>query len=316
MQEVLVYSRFPASMLREIAQRYHLVDLNGRPPAEVMAPEQLAGIRAVVAAGGRQFSAEMIASMPALRAIICYGAGYDGIDLVAARARGIKIANSPGANASTVADLALALLLATMRRLVVADHFVRSGRWADGQPTPLSAPAPGMEGRRIGIYGMGEIGKKIALRAAAFESEIGYFSRRSDATLPYAYFGNLAALADWADVLIVAVRSSSETRHTIDADLLRRLGPQGFIVNIARGSIIDQAALTAAIESDAIAGAGLDVFEIEPQKADALTAHPNVVLAPHIGGHTQEAHRAMQACVLANLDAFFAGQAMPYPVQF
>ena len=314
-ESVIVYSRFPTSLLTRLASRYALIELGGQRPAVALSACQRQPIRAVIAAGGQVFDVEMMDSLPSLNAIICYGAGYDGIDLAAAKARGIKIANSPGANASTVADLALALLLAAMRRIVVADHHVRSGNWAKGVPSPLAAPAPGMKGTKIGIYGMGEIGRKIALRAAAFESEIGYFSRSRQPDLAYAYHASLASLAEWADVLIVAVRASVETHHTVDAGILERLGPGGFVVNIARGSVIDQAALTQALLEGGIAGAGLDVFEREPQPADSLTAHPAVVLTPHIGGHTLEAHHAMQDCVLANLDALFAGAVLPYEVR-
>ena len=289
-----------------LADIFDLVELDGKPPAEVLPASELAGIRAVVAG--------MMDSLPSLQAIICYGVGYDGIDLAAAKARGIRIANSPGSNAAAVADLAMGLLLAATRRLVVADHHVRSGNWTAGMPTPLGAAAPGMTGARIGIYGMGEIGRKIAARAAAFEAEIGYFSRSRNDLLPYSYRESLMSLAEWADVLIVAVRADHLTRHTVDAAILRALGPSGYVVNIARGSVIDQVALKTAIVEGAIAGAGLDVFETEPPAVDELVTHPNVVLAPHIGGHTAGAHDNMQACVLANLNAFFAGSEMPYPV--
>ena len=312
---VLVYSRFSNAVLGPAADLYDLINLEGRRPAEVLPPETLQPVRVVIAAGGRVFDRAMMESLPSLEAIVCYGAGYDGIDLDAARERGIRIANSPGANASTVADMAMALLLASMRRLVVADGYVRSGDWASGVRTPLGEAGAGMEGRRIGVFGMGEIGRRIAMRAAAFEADIGYFSRRPvDGS--YRHFESLAALADWADVLMIAVRASHETRHAVDADILSRLGTTGFVVNIARGSVIDQAALTAAVVEGRIAGAGLDVFETEPQPLNALTAHPNVVLAPHIGGHTSQAHLAMRDRTLANLAAFFADEDMLSPVRF
>ncbi|WP_245333454.1 NAD(P)-dependent oxidoreductase, partial [Bradyrhizobium guangdongense] len=172
----------------------------------------------------------------------------------------------------------------------------------------------GMPGRRIGVYGMGEIGRKIAMRCAAFESEIGYFSR-SKYDLPYQYFPSLEALADWCSVLMIAVRAGAETQHVVNADILRRLGADGYVVNISRGSVIDEKALVAALTDRTIAGAGLDVFEKEPHTPDALTALPNVVFAPHIGGHTLDSHVAMQNCVLANLTAFFAGKPLPYAVK-
>jgi lactate dehydrogenase-like 2-hydroxyacid dehydrogenase len=252
--------------------------------------------------------------LPKLGAIVCYGTGYDGVDLAAAASRGIAVANSPGANAASVADIAVTLMLAAVRRLPVADQYVRSGDWAAAKPSPMMRPQAGMRGRKIGVYGMGEIGRKIAARVAAFETEIGYFSR-SRHDVPYQYFPTLEALADWCSVLMIAVRAGSDTNHKVNADILRRLGSDGFVVNISRGSVIDEAALVAALSDHTIAGAGLDVFAREPHAPDALTALPNVVLSPHIGGHTLESHVAMQDCVIANLGAFFAGKPLPYEVR-
>ena len=160
---------------------------------------------------------------------------------------------------------------------------------------------------------MGEIGRKIASRAAAFETDVAYHSR-SKHDVPYRYVETLGALADWCDVLIVAVRAGPDTQHIIDAGMLKRLGQDGTIVNISRGSTIDQKALLTALENKTIAAAGLDVFEVEPHKPDALSALPNVVLTPHIGGHTTESHIGMQDCVIANLTAFFEGRPLVYPV--
>jgi len=161
---------------------------------------------------------------------------------------------------------------------------------------------------------MGEIGRKIAARVAAFETEVGYFSRRQHEG-PYRYFPTLEALTEWCSVLMIAVRASADTHHAVNAAILKKLGRDGYVVNIARGSVIDQAALVAALTDNTIAGAGLDVFEKEPQAPGALTALPNVVLTPHVGGHTIEAHIAMQDCVIANLGAFFAGKPLVYPVK-
>lgn len=156
--------------------------------------------------------------------------------------------------------------------------------------------------------------REIAARVAGFETEVAYHSR-SRHDVPYRYVGDLGELVDWCDVLLVAVRAGPDTEKIIDAGMLKRLGPSGVVVNISRGSVIDQAALIAALADGTIAGAGLDVFALEPYAPDALAEFPNVVLTPHIGGHTQEAHRAMQDCVIANLAAFFAGKPLPYPVQ-
>jgi hydroxypyruvate reductase len=313
-EKVLVYSRFPKAQLARFAERFDLLVAAGKPPNEVFAADQLADVRAMITAGGTALRGEVMDMLPKLGAIICYGTGYDGVDLDAAAKRNIAVGHSPGANAASVADIALTLMLAATRRLVVADGYVRDGSWAAAKPSPLMRPQAGMLGRRVGVYGMGEIGRKIAARVAAFETEIGYFSR-SRHDVPYQYFPTLEALADWCSVLMIAVRAGPDTHHVVNADILSRLGKDGYVVNISRGSVIDQPALLAALTDQTIAGAGLDVYAREPHAPDALTALPNVVLTPHTGGHTLEAHVAMQDCVMANLDAFFAGRKLPYAVQ-
>lgn len=312
--QVLIFSRFPKAMMRRIGERFELMDAGGKPPGDVFTAEQLAGIRAMVTAGGSPLPGAMMDSMPKLGAIVCYGTGYDGVDLAAAAQRGIAVGHSPAANAAAVADLAVTLMLAVTRRLLPADNYVRSGNWSSAKPSPLMRPQPGNPGRRVGVYGMGEIGRRIASRLAAFETEVAYFSR-SRHEVPYRYLPSLAALAEWCSVLMIAVRAGADTHHAVNGDILRKLGQDGYVVNIARGSVIDQAALVAALADGSIAGAGLDVYEKEPHAPDALTAFPNVVLTPHVGGHTLESHAAMQDSVIANLDAFFAGKPLPHPVR-
>ncbi len=312
--KVLIYSRFPKSTMARIGERFDLMDAGGKPPSEKFTTDQLKDVRALITAGGQKLGGDVMDMLPSLKAIICYGTGYDGVDLAAMKERGIILANSPAANAASVADLAMLLMMATTRRLLAADAYLRSGGWAASQPSPLMAPPKGLPGRRIGIYGMGEIGRKIAVRAAAFETEVAYHSR-SRHDVPYRYVDQLGDLVDWCDTLFVAVRAGPDTHHIIDAAMLKRLGPDGTIVNISRGSTIDQAALLAALQDKTIAGAGLDVFETEPHKPDALSELPNVVVTPHVGGHTTDAHIAMQDCVIANLTAFFAGQEPPYLVR-
>jgi lactate dehydrogenase-like 2-hydroxyacid dehydrogenase len=301
-------------MMLRIGERFELMDAAGKPPGEVFAAEQLSDIRAMITAGGTPLPAAMMDMMPSLQAIVCYGTGYDGVDLAAAAQRKITVGHSPAANASAVADLAVTLMLAVTRRILPADNYVRSGNWSGAKPSPLMRPQPGNPGRRIGVYGLGEIGRKIAARAAAFEAEVGYFSR-SKHDVPYQYFPSLEALAEWCSVLMIAVRAGVDTTHAVDAGILKKLGKDGYVVNISRGSVIDQQALIAALAGETIAGAGLDVYEKEPHAPDALTAFPNVVLTPHIGGHTLDSHMAMQGCVMANLEAFFAGQPLPYAVR-
>jgi hydroxypyruvate reductase len=310
---VLIYSRFPKAMMARIGERFDLMDTAGKLATEVFAPEQLSAVRALITAGGTKLGAAAMDQLPALRAIVCYGTGYDGVDVAEAARRNIAVGHSPGANAASVADIAVILMLTATRRLLAADNYVRSGDWAAAKPSPMMRPQPGMLGRRVGIYGMGEIGRKIAARVAGFETEVGYFSR-SRHDVSYQYFPSLGELAQWCSVLMVAVRAGPDTHHAVNADILKKLGEDGYIVNISRGSVIDQEALVAALTDQTIAGAGLDVFEKEPHGPDALTALPNVVLTPHIGGHTLESHLKMQDCVIANLEAFFAGKPLAFPV--
>ena len=301
-EKVLVFSRFPKTLMQRIGEKFELLDAGGKPPDEMFPADELTGIRAMITAGGSPLPGRMMDLLPKLGAIVCYGTGYDGVDLKAAAERKITVGH------------AVKLLLATTRRLLVADNYVRSGDWGAAKPSPMMKPQAGMPGRKIGVYGMGEIGRKIAARVAAFESEVGYFSR-SRHDVPYQYFPSLEALADWCSVLMIAVRAGPDTHHVVNADILKRLGGDGSVVNIARGSVIDQPTLVQALADKMIAGAGLDVYAKEPQAPDALTALPNVVLTPHIGGHTLESHRNMQDCVLANLTAFFEGKPLPYAVK-
>ncbi|MGH6779785.1 MAG: 2-hydroxyacid dehydrogenase [Bradyrhizobium sp.] len=313
-EKVLVFSRFPKSLMLRIGERFLLLDARGKPPQDVFSSDELSSVRAMITQGSSPLGGDMMDRLPSLGAIVCYGTGYDGVDLKAAAARGIAVGHSPGANASSVADLAVTLMLAVTRRLLVADNYVRSGDWAAAKPSPMMRPQLGMRGRKIGIFGMGAIGRRIAVRAAAFEAEIGYFSRSRQDELPFRYFPSLEALAEWASALVIAVRAGPETHHAVNADILKRLGEDGYVINIARGSVLDQDALVAALNDQTIAGAGLDVYAKEPHAPDALAVLPTVVLTPHIGGHTLESHQAMQDCVIANLAAFFAGKPLAYPV--
>src|SRR6202171_2562926 len=312
--KVLIYSRFPKAMMVRIGQRFELMDAGGKPPHEMFTAEQLSDVSAMITAGGTPLGGAMMDKMPKLGAIVCSGTGYDGVDLAAAAQRGIAVGHSPAANAAAVADLAVTLMLAVTRRLLPADQYVRSGNWAATKPSPLLRPQPGNPGRRVGVYGMGEIGRKIASRVAAFETDVAYFSR-SQHEVPYQYLPSLEALAEWCSVLMIAVRAGADTHHAVDANILRKLGKDGYVVNISRGSVIDQQALVAALAEESIAGVSLAVYEKEPHAPDTLTAFPNVVLTPHIGGHTLESHVAMQDCVIANLEAFFEGRPLPHAVR-
>src|SRR4030081_1497777 len=257
--KILIYSRFPKAMMVRIGQRFELMDAAGKPPGEGFTADRLSRNSAMITPGGRPLGAATMDTLPSLRAIVCYGTGYDGVDLAAAAQRGIAVGHSPAANASAVADLAVTLMLAVTRRLLPADDYVRSGSWSSARPSPLMSPQPGNPGRRVGVYGMGEIGRKIAVRVAAFETEVAYFSR-SKHDVPYQYLPSLEALAEWCNILMIAVRAGTDTHHAVDAGILQKLGADGYVVNISRGSVIDQQALVTAPADNTIAGAGLGVY--------------------------------------------------------
>jgi hypothetical protein len=254
----------------------------------------------IVVQNARVDAAEM-ARQPGAKFIAVFGAGYDRIDLAEAKARGIAVANTPGATDTCVADMAMALLLATSRRICLGDRHVRAGRWPQGR-LPL---ATRFSGRRLGIFGLGGIGAAIARRAAGFDLEIGYHNRSKRSDVSHRYFEDLAALAAWADYLVVACPASPETYRRVDAGVLAALGPSGILVNIARGSIVDEDALAEALERRTIAGAGLDVFAQEPNVPSRLFALDNVVLAPHVAGSTHETWDEASALLIRNLDHFF-----------
>jgi lactate dehydrogenase-like 2-hydroxyacid dehydrogenase len=306
--------QFRPQIVERMARSYRLVIPDGPEgftPANL--PPAAREARAMMTRGGIATSAALMDAMPNLELIACYGTGYDGLDIAAAAARNIAVTFSPGGNASSVADLAMAHVLASARRVVFADRYVREGRWLKHPPEGIPV-MPGLTGLRLGILGLGLIGSKIAARAAAFEMEIGYTGRTRHEDSAYAYHPSLEALAEWSDILVVATRLTPETRHSVNAGVLKALGAKGHVVNIARGPIIDQTALIAALKDGTIAGAGLDVFEVEPGAPEELRALPNVVLTPHMGGSTDSAQDASQSLVLANLDAFFAGRPVLNPI--
>lgn len=267
-------------------------------------------IRAITCGGESRVSAELIAQLPALEIIAVMGVGYDGVDVAAAKARGVMVTHTPDVLNDDVADLAIALMLAISRQLVRADAFVRSGEWNKG-PMELGRK---MSGSRLGLVGIGRIGQRIARRAAAFDMHVAYTARHARPELPYPYFSDAAALAAESDYLVVITPGGAATRRLIDANVLRALGPKGILVNVARGSVVDEAALIEALEKKEIAGAALDVFANEPDVPERLRRLPNVLLAPHIGSATHATRQAMADLVVANLRAHFSGQPLPSPV--
>ncbi|NYT42626.1 2-hydroxyacid dehydrogenase [Sphingomonas sp. R-74633] len=293
--DLLIASQISAALRTALAERFTLHE--GDPPATT---------RAIVGGGMAKVDAELLGKLPALEIVAIHGVGHDRLDLDALKARGVRVTTTPGVLTEDVADLAIGLMLAVQRRIAANDPLVRSGGWA----APLGRRA---SGRRIGIFGLGQIGHAIALRAAPFASELLY-SARSEKPVPWRFMPGIAALAEASDVLILAAPGGAGTDRIVDAAVLDRLGPGGVLVNIARGSLVDEPALVAALAEGRIAGAGLDVFAEEPQIPEALRALENLVLAPHQGSATEEGRAEMRALVLANLDAHFAGKPLVTPL--
>ncbi len=267
-------------------------------------------IRGIAANGESKIDAELLKQLPALEIISVMGVGYDGVDVATAKARGVVVTHTPGVLNDDVADLALTLMLTWARQVVQADRFVRAGHW----PTSAFPLGRRVSGARLGIVGMGRIGQAIAQRATAFGMKIAYTARSAKADLAYPYLPTPVALAAQSDFLVVITPGGAQTRKLIDAPVLAALGPKGCLVNVARGSVIDETALIAALQAGTIAGAALDVFENEPHVPQALRDRDNVVLTPHIGSATNDTRQAMAHLTLANLKAHFAGDALPSPV--
>ena len=273
-------------------------------------PGALQRIRAIVGGGDSKVEAKLMALLPHLEMISVVGVGYDGVDVKAALERGIRISHTPNVLNDDVADLALAHLLNVARRLPQADRFVRNSDWVDG-PYPLSRK---LSGSRLGLVGMGRIGQAIAKRAMAFDMSISYTARSPRAEVPYTFHATPEALAANVDFLVVITPGGPGTRHLINAAVLKALGPKGYLVNVARGSVVDEAALVEALQKKQIAGAGLDVFADEPRVSAELRNLQNVVLTPHVGSATFETRKAMSDLALANLRAHFQGEPLVSPI--
>ena len=265
-------------------------------------------IDAIVTSGNAVMgaSAELIQQLPHLKAICSNGVGFDSIDIEAARARGIVVTNTPEVLNECVADLGMALLLDIARRVSESDRFTRAGKWNQGR-FPLSTK---IGGKVCGIVGLGNIGQAVAKRAAAFGMDIHYYTPRSRPDVPYIRHDSVLSLAQQADFLVLTLPGGAATRHVINTEVLQALGPKGYLINIARGSVVDEEALIQALESGQIAGAGLDVFEQEPQVPEALRQRDNVVITPHIASNTEETMGAMADLVFENLLAFAQGEAV------
>ncbi len=309
---ILMVPRMPAGLIEALSAHYDVIGPMQRSVPEFL-PEGKERAEALLTIGTQKTDAALIDALPKLRLICCYGTGIEGVDQAHAKARGIRLTNAADANADGVAEFAMGLLLAIGRQIPQGDRYVRAGRWK-GNAIERMPMVRGLAGCRLGIYGLGAIGSRIARHASGFGMEIGYHNRSPRPGLPYAYHDSLLSLAEWADVLMVAVRASAENRHAVDAEVMKALGAAGYLVNISRGIAIDETALCDALEAGVIAGAALDVYEHEPVVPDRLKVLDNVVLTPHIAAFAETAQQAQQELLLRNLEAFFAGKPLISPV--
>ena len=300
---VLQYGKMPLPQLdAELAQAYDVQILSEQADPQRFLAEQGAQFEYAVTSAAMGLPARVVDALPALKFVSSFGVGFDALDKDALLRRGARVGYTPGVLDDCVADMAFALLLDSARGVSAADRFVRRGDWSRqrfGITTRVS-------GKRLGIFCMGRIGSTVARRAQGFDMQVGYHNRRPVEDAPHRYLDSLLELARWCDFLVITAAGGDNTRHLVNAEVLDALGPQGFLVNVARGSVVDEAALAEALRSGRIAGAGLDVFEDEPRPHADLLALENVVLAPHVASGTHETRRAMADLVLQNLQQFIA----------
>lgn len=290
-----------AELDARLAQRFRVVpaweDLEQMGEWLSMARET----RVVITSVRKGFSAKTLAQLPQLRAICSWGVGYDTLDVAAAQERGVVVANTPDVLNDCVADMAWALLLGTARRTSVADRYVKTGQWRTIGAFPLSTR---VWGKRLGILGLGRIGEAIARRGNGFGMKVRYTNRRPVDGAPYLFEPSLLALAEWADFLVVACRGGQSTYHLVTEEVMRALGSNGILVNIARGSVVDQSALVHLLAKGVLGGAGLDVIEGEPNVPNELRAMDQVLITPHIGSATHDTRREMRELVAGNALTF------------
>jgi lactate dehydrogenase-like 2-hydroxyacid dehydrogenase len=293
-----------------LASNYTHLNLGTAPDPSRFLAENGARIDAIASSGRNGVTAALIDAVPNLRLISHFGVGYDNVDVEHARRKGVVVSNTPDVLTDCVADLAMALLVDVARGITAGDRHVRAGRWLKG-PMPLASK---VSGKRLGVVGLGRIGRAIAARAEGFDMEIRYHNRRQSPDAPYPFEHSLVELARWCDFLMISTSGGEATRALVSAAVIEALGPKGFLVNIARGSVVDEPALVSALAERRIAGAALDVFADEPRVPEALFALDNVVLTPHIASATTDTRAAMGQLVLDNLESFFRDGRVLTPV--
>ncbi len=296
-------------MLDRLGDKFEIV--SPLADGKSVAPELRERINAVMVYGGARLESELMKSLPNLKMVSNYGVGYDGIDASLAASRGIMVTHTPDVLNAEVANTTIMLMLATSRRLVVHDRYVRDGRWEREGEAPLTRS---IDNRRVGILGLGRIGEEIAHRLSIFNCELAYHSRNQKQGSNLRYFNSLPELAEWAEFLVVITPGGAATRHLVNRGVIEALGPEGTLINVARGSVVDEAEMVQALADGRLGAAGLDVFEAEPKVPQALYAMENVVLQPHVGSATVETRAAMGDLACENLELFLAGKPVRTPV--
>jgi lactate dehydrogenase-like 2-hydroxyacid dehydrogenase len=306
---LLVINPMAAKHIAAIATHLDVVHEPDPARRAAVVREQGGDVQAVLTIGSIGLTAAEMDAMPRLSLVCALGAGYENIDVVHAKARGIAVGNGAGTNDDCVADHAMALLLAAVRAVPQFDRACRAGVWRSALPTQ-----PNVSGKRLGLLGYGAIGRKIARRAEGFDIAIGYCTRTRRDDVAHPWFADVVALATWCDYLVVATPGGPSTRHLVGADALAALGSDGYLVNIARGSVVDTAALVDALRAGRVKGAGLDVYESEPKPPTELFEFDGVVLTPHTAGTSPEAVQATVDRFIENATRHFAGQPVASPV--
>ena len=310
--DVLSIGSFPAATNVELANRFAVAHHFQRPPPEALSAELRNRIRGIATEANRGADRALIAALPKLEVISVFGVGTDSVDLAAAREHDVPVTNTPGILTDEVADLAIGLMLASARQILFADRYVREGMWASKGPIPLGRS---VGGKTMGMLGLGGIGRAIADRGAALRMRVIYSGPRRKPEAPYDYVADAVELARQSDYLMVACKGGPDTRHLISAAVIDALGPAGTLINVARGTVVDEAALIEALAEGRLGHAALDVFESEPNPSPDLLKLPNVIVQPHHGSATTETRTAIGQLMIDNLSAHFAGRPLLTPVR-
>ena len=310
-QDILMTGPMYPPTIAELEQAYNVHKYWSAADKDALVGSVAERITAIASSNSGGVNAALMSKLPKLRVIAHFGVGYDTVDVDAARARGVRVTNTPDVLTEEVADLAIALMLATVRRVPQGDRYVREGRWLKGAMA-LTESCQG--GKTLGIIGMGRIGRAIARRAEAMNMKIAYQGPNRKPDLSWRHFPAPVELARESDIVMVACPGGEATRNLVNRTVIDAIGPKGFLVNIARGSVVDEPALIAALKEGRIAGAGLDVFVDEPRVPQALLELDNVVVQPHVASATHLTRKAMGQLVIDNLAAHFAGKPLVTPV--